>query len=253
MTTPSSEHNQPYSTYELTEWTAEQLKQVNDEFEGSSPKLILQWGFENFTPDIVLATGFGPEGVALMHMVSEIRPETTVFYLDTALLFPETYALRDELARRLGIHFERIPASLPLKEQAERYGDELWKKDPDSCCYLRKVIPQRQYLANYRAWITGIRRDQTILRANAGSIEWDTSNQMVKLNPLAAWKREQTWEYIRAHDLPYNPLHDKGYPSIGCWPCTRAVAPGEDPRAGRWAGMQKTECGIHLKPGQKSS
>ena len=244
---------EPYSLYELTEWTVNQLKQASTELEGSSPQLVLRWGFENFAPDIVLATGFGPEGVALMHMASEIRPETRVFYLDTDLLFPETYALRDELVRRLGIRFERVPAGLSLGEQASRYGEALWQSDPDSCCYLRKVVPQRDYLRSYRAWITGIRRDQTIFRANAGLVEWDNTNKMVKFNPLAAWTNEQVWDYIRANDLPYNSLHDQGYPSIGCFPCTRAVAPGEDPRSGRWSGSLKTECGIHLKPGQKSA
>jgi phosphoadenosine phosphosulfate reductase len=186
-----------------------------------------------------------------MHMVSQIRPETVTFYLDTDLLFPETYALRDELARRLGVRFERVPGSLPLEVQAAKYGEELWKRDPDLCCYVRKVVPQRQYLSQHRAWITGIRRDQTAFRANAGLVEWDTTNKMVKLNPLAAWTSEQVWNYIREHDLPYNALHDRGYPSIGCRPCTRAVAPGEDPRAGRWSGTKKTECGIHLKPSQR--
>ena len=239
---------QPYSIYELTEWTVKELKQVSDELEGSSPQLVLRWGFENFAPDIVLATGFGPEGVVLMHMASEIRPETKVFYLDTDLLFPETYALRDELARRLGIRFERVPSSISLADQAVRYGDALWKSDPDSCCYLRKVIPQREYLSGHRAWITGIRRDQTIFRANAGLVEWDKTNKMAKLNPLAAWTQDQVWDYIRQYNLPYNTLHDQGYPSIGCWPCTKAVKPGDDPRSGRWAGQEKTECGIHLKP-----
>jgi phosphoadenosine phosphosulfate reductase len=117
---------------------------------------------------------------------------------------------------------------------------------------LRKVLPQREYLSHYRAWITGIRRDQTMFRANAGLVEWDSTNKMVKLNPLAGWTSEQVWDYVRKYDLPYNPLHDNGYPSIGCMPCTRAVAPGDDPRSGRWAGTQKTECGIHLKPIQPS-
>ncbi len=248
MTLPLLTSDQPYSIYELAEWTMNELEQASRELEGSSPESILRWGFQHFSPDIVQATGFGPEGVVLMHMVSTISPETPVFYLDTDLLFPETYALRDELARRFGVRFERVPASLSLDAQTARHGKELWKRDPDLCCYVRKVMPQRQYLSRYRAWITGIRRDQTAFRANAGLVEWDTANKMVKLNPLAAWTSEQVWQYIRTHELPYNPLHDRGYPSIGCQPCTRAVAPGEDPRAGRWAGTQKTECGIHLKP-----
>lgn len=238
----------PYTLYDLTQWTVSELKHINQQLEGSSPQLVLRWGFEHFGPDIVQATGFGPEGVALMHMIAEIRPETRIFYLDTALLFPETYTLRDELVRRLGVRLERVATGLSLEEQTKKYGEALWQSDPDSCCYLRKVTPQREYLGGYRAWITGIRRDQTIFRANAGLVEWDTTNKMVKLNPLAAWTSQQVWDYIHTHNLPYNPLHDKGFPSIGCWPCTRAVKPGEDPRAGRWSGQEKTECGIHLKP-----
>jgi phosphoadenosine phosphosulfate reductase len=236
---------------ETSDWSPESLKLVSASLEGSTPELILRWGFENFAPSIVLATGFGPEGIVLMHLVSQIRPETIVFYLDTDLLFAQTYELRDELVRRLGIRFERVHSGISLPEQALRHGDALWDRDPDTCCHIRKVIPQRQYLAGYHAWITGIRRDQTIFRANAGLVEWDRTNKMVKLNPLAAWTNDQVWEHIRAHDLPYNTLHDYGYPSIGCWTCTKAVAPGEDPRSGRWAGKAKTECGIHLSPGQK--
>ncbi len=232
----------------LEDWTPARLKQISDSFEGHPPEEILRWGIENFAPDIALATGFGPEGVALMHLVSQLRLETTVFYLDTDLLFPETYALRDELAARFGIHFTRVESSLPLEEQAKEYGAALWSRDPDLCCYLRKVEPLRRFLATQRAWITGIRRDQTPTRARAGLVEWDYGNRLVKLNPLAEWSSEQIWAYIHTHDLPFNPLHLKGYPSIGCWPCTRAVAPGENPRAGRWDGWAKTECGIHLQP-----
>lgn len=239
---------QPYTLPELAKWTVTHLREMSAGLEGSTPQEILEWGFNNYAPNIVQATGFGPEGVVLMHMASRIRPESKVFYLDTGLLFPETYALRDELATRYGINFERVSTDLTLQQQADTYGEALWKTDADSCCYLRKVTPQREYLSHYRAWITGIRRDQTAVRAKAGLVEWDTANKMVKLNPLAAWTNQQVWDYIRQNDLPYNPLHDRGYPSIGCWPCTKAVNPGDDPRSGRWAGQEKTECGIHLKP-----
>ena len=228
------------------DWSPELLKQTSAELEGSSSELVLRWGFENFAPSIVLATGFGPEGVVLMHLVSQIRPSTIVFYLDTDLLFSQTYELRDELVKRLGIRFERVHSGISLPEQALRHGDSLWARDPDTCCQIRKVIPQRQFLSGYDAWITGIRRDQTAFRANTALVEWDYANKMVKLNPLAAWTNEQVWEHIRSYDLPYNTLHDHGFPSIGCWTCTKAVEPGQDPRSGRWAGSAKTECGIHL-------
>jgi phosphoadenosine phosphosulfate reductase len=241
----TAQQYKPSLPVETIEWTPELLKQVNVTLEGSSPESILRWGFENFAPSIVLATGFGPEGIVLMHLVSQIRPETTVFYLDTDLLFSQTYELRDELAKRLGIRFERVHSGISLPEQAFRHGDTLWVNDPDTCCHIRKVIPQRQFLANYSAWITGIRRDQTAFRANTRLVEWDYANKMVKLNPLAGWTSDQVWDHIRANDLPYNPLHEYGYPSIGCWTCTKAVEPGQDPRSGRWAGNVKTECGIH--------
>lgn len=181
-----------------------------------------------------------------MHMVSEIAPETTIFYLDTDLLFPETYALRDELAERLGLRFTRVHSGLSVEAQAEEHGAALWSRNPDLCCQLRKVAPLRLFLATRQAWITAIRRDQTTARAGAGLVEWDRANGLVKLNPLAAWTSGRVWDYVLKHRLPYNPLHDQGYPSIGCWPCTRAVAAGDDPRSGRWAGKEKTECGIHL-------
>jgi phosphoadenosine phosphosulfate reductase len=243
MPIPQSESSIQTTT---TPWTPALLKEVSARFEGSPPEAVLQWGFENFGPQIVLATGFGPEGIVLMHLVSRMRPQTVVFYLDTDLLFSNTYELRDELEKKLGINFVRVHSGLSLDKQADRHGDALWDKDPDTCCLMRKVIPQREFLKNYQAWITGIRRDQTAFRANTGLMEWDFANKMVKLNPLAAWTSEQSWDYIRKNDLPYNMLHDFGYPSIGCWTCTKAVNEGDDPRSGRWADKIKTECGIHL-------
>jgi len=242
----SVRQHKPFLSVETIDWMPESIKQVNATLEGSSPGAVLRWGFENFAPSIVLATGFGPEGIVLMHLVSQIRPETIVFYLDTELLFAHTYELRDELVKKLGIRFERVHSGISLPEQALRHGDKLWESDPDTCCHIRKVIPQRQFLANYNAWITGIRRDQTIFRANTKLVEWDYANKMVKLNPLAAWTSDQIWDYIHMNDLPYNPLHDYGYPSIGCWTCTKSVPPGEDPRSGRWSGNVKIECGLHL-------
>jgi phosphoadenosine phosphosulfate reductase len=237
-----------WQTVSVASWTRSELKLVSDHFEGRRPEEILQWGIDSFAPGLALATGFGAEGVTLMHMVSQLAPETTVFYLDTELLFPETYELRDQLAERLGLTFTRVATRLTLDEQARQYGDALWARDPNQCCHLRKVQPLREYLLFKDAWITAIRRDQTTARAKAGLVEWDSANGLVKLNPLAGWTKADVWAYLHIHELPYNRLHDRGYKSIGCWPCTRAVAPGEDDRAGRWSGFGKTECGIHLKP-----
>ncbi len=229
------------------EWTDAIIKPFSDQLEGRLPYEVLRWGISTFWPDIALATGFGPEGVVLMHLLSQIKPDTTIFYVDTALLFPQTYALRDELAARLGIQFIAVRMDLSLDAQGAAYGPELWRHDPDLCCHLRKVIPLRRFLATQHAWISGIRRDQTSNRARAGIVEWDRVNRVVKLNPLATWTSDQVWRYIHAHNLPFNSLHSTGYPSIGCWPCTKPVAPGDDPRSGRWIGFDKTECGIHFQ------
>jgi phosphoadenosine phosphosulfate reductase len=207
---------------------------------------VLRWAAAEFGPALALATGFGPEGVVLMHLVSQVSRDLTVFYLDTGLLFDETYALRDILAARLSLRFTRVAPRLSLDDQAQAHGPRLWAHDPDRCCALRKVAPLRVFLQTQRAWITAIRRQQTPHRARARVLEWDAANGLVKLNPLVAWTGDQVWAHLRAHDLPYNPLHDQGFPSLGCWPCTQPVAPGADPRSGRWPGRAKTECGLHL-------
>jgi len=231
----------------MIEWTPAMLNEVSEGMEGQPPETILGWALANFAPQIALATGFGPEGIVLLHLISQLAPETTVFYLDTGLLFKETYELRDRLEAHLGIEFTRV-VGLTVEEQAEQYGPRLWSYEPNQCCYLRKVAPLRQFLSTQKAWVTAIRRDQTQQRATAGLIEWDKLNALIKVNPLANWTSGQVWAYILDHQLPYNPLHDQGYPSIGCWPCTRAVAADADPRSGRWSGFNKNECGIHLQP-----
>jgi phosphoadenosine phosphosulfate reductase len=227
------------------------VQQLNERFADHSPTEILRWGLKTFLPDIALATSFGPQSIVLMHLISQIRPETPVFYLDTDLLFPETYALHDELAMRLDLRFIRVHSGLSLETQVAEYNPALWSHEPNLCCYLRKVEPLRRFLATQRAWITGIRRDQTPARTNAGLVEWDYTYGLVKLNPLMDWRSEQVWAYIHAHRLPFNRLHWQGYPSIGCWPCTQPVVPGDDPRAGRWPGWDKSDCGIHLQPQRK--
>ena len=225
---------------------AAMLTQLNRQFELQPPRALLHWALETFGPHVALGTGFGPTGIVLMHMVTQIRPETTIFYLDTGLLFSETYDLRDRLEAQLGIRLTRLYFNDPPAEQAPG----LWQHDPNACCHLRKVVPLRRFLADKDAWITGLRRDQSPGRAQTQLLEWSIANQVVKLNPLANWREDQVWAYIQAHELPYNPLHDEGYPSLGCWPCTRPVQPGETNRAGRWAGMEKTESGIHFEGGR---
>lgn len=225
----------------------ETIPELAAQFEARRAEELLELAYSQFGEDIALACSFGAEDVVLADMAAAIRPGARLFYLDTDFLFAETYALRDRIAARYPLKLEVARAALTPAEQAARFGEALWASDPDRCCDLRKVQPLRQQLATLAAWITGIRRDQAPTRANAGLVEWDKLFNLVKLNPLAKWTWQDVWAYIRANDVPYNVLHDRNYPSIGCWPCTREVKPGEDPRAGRWANFAKKECGLHTE------
>lgn len=225
--------------------TGKELSVVSEEFETQSPEAVLRWAFEEFASDVALATGFGAEGCILIDMVARITKGARIFYLDTDLLFPETYELRDQLEARYDIRFERVATPLSLDAQAAAFGERLWEREPDRCCQLRKVEPLRAVLTGLRAWITAIRRDQTPARANAAIVERDQKFHLIKINPLAAWSSEDVWEYIKQYDVPYSPLYNHAYGSIGCVPCTSPVQIGEDSRAGRWPGSRKTECGLH--------
>ena len=229
-------------------WSPSILNALNEQFKDASPRTILNWAYETFGRDVVMATGFGTSGILLMHLASQLRVRPTVFYLDTDLFFPETHALKEKISKEFGIQFTRVHSGLSLEEQRNQFGAELWKRSPDQCCQLRKVRPLQEFLKGKGAWITGLRAHQSATRSNAKVIEWDTANKLVKINPLVRWSSEEVWSYIRINDLPYNELHDKGFPSIGCIPCTRKVASGEDERSGRWAGFSKSECGIHVQP-----
>ncbi|MNP21626.1 Phosphoadenosine phosphosulfate reductase [compost metagenome] len=215
-----------------------------EEFETSTPQEIIAWAVETF-PNITFACSFGAEDVVLVDMLQQISPSTDIFYLDTDFHFQETYETRDAIAAKYGLEFVRVSPKLTPDEQAAQYGEELWKSDPNACCNVRKVEPLTRVLGRYEAWITGIRRDQAPTRANAKKIEYDAKFGLVKFNPIANWTSDDVWNYIREQGLIYNPLHDRNYPSIGCEHCTRPVMPGEDPRAGRWSGSDKTECGLH--------
>lgn len=229
----------------VQETTDEELKLISDEFETAPPESVLRWAVEEFGPDVALATGFGAEGCVLISMIAAISPGTRIFYLDTDLLFPETYALRDKLEARYGVKFERHATHLSLAEQSAEYGERLWERQPDLCCHLRKVEPLKKILGELQAWVTAIRRDQSPSRANSGIVERDKKFGLIKINPLAGWSSRDVWNYIANYDVPYNPLHDHGYSSIGCAPCTTPLQIGEDARAGRWRGTCKKECGLH--------
>lgn len=226
----------------------EELKALSDSFDPKRPQDVLAYALERYSPKIVLACSFGAEDVALVDMIHRIDPRTPLFYLDTDFLFQETYDLRDRIMARYGLlpsQVIQVKSLLTPEAQAARFGEALWSRDPDQCCHLRKIEPLTRVLGDYAAWITGIRRDQAPTRANAALAEWDKNFQLVKFNPLAYWTHADVWAYIRGQEVPYNPLHDRHYPSIGCTHCTAPVQPGDDPRSGRWKNFAKTECGLH--------
>ena len=227
--------------------TEKEITDLDLKFADSSADSILSWTVSEFGDDAVLSTGFGPSGLVLMHKLSIIKPGSQVFYLDTDLLFTETYELIGRLEDHLDIEIVHVRSHLSLEEQQRQYGKELWKTDPDKCCYLRKVLPLKMFLDDKQAWITGIRRDQSATRVHTPVISRNEEFGVLKVNPLARWTEDQIWDYIYINGIPYNTLHDEGYPSIGCVPCTQPVENGQNPRAGRWAGITKTECGIHRK------
>jgi len=214
--------------------------------ESWNPQQVLAWAFDTFGDQVAISSAFGAEGMVLIDMASHVRRDFRLFTIDTEFLFPETYSLMDRIEQKYQIKIERIFSLLSPEEQTRIHGAALWARDADQCCNLRKIEPLRRKLSELDAWITSIRRDQTSFRKSAGKIEWDEKFGLVKVNPIADWTAKQVWGYLRQHGVPYNSLHDQNYPSIGCTHCTRAVRPGEDPRAGRWPGLAKTECGLHV-------
>ena len=210
------------------------------------PERVLAWAFDTFGEAVAISSAFGAEGMVLIVIASRVRRNFRLFTLDTEFLFPETYNLMDRVEEKYGITIEKVYPLLSPEEQERVHGAALWQRNPDQCCNLRKVEPLQRKLGELKAWVTSIRRDQTAARAGVGKIEWDEKFGLVKINPVADWNSKQVWQYIRQHDVPYNALHESNYPSIGCTHCTRAVRPGEDPRAGRWSGSLKTECGLHV-------
>jgi phosphoadenosine phosphosulfate reductase len=211
-----------------------------------TPQHILSWAFDTFGSEVAISSAFGAEGMVVIDMASRVRKDFRLFTIDTEFLFPETYNLMDRVEEKYGITIEKVYSVLSPERQEQAHGSALWTRDPDLCCNLRKVEPLRRKLSELNAWITSIRRDQTSVRSAARKIEWDTKFGVVKINPIVDWTSKQVWRYIHDHSVPYNTLHDQDYPSIGCTHCTRAVSTGEDPRAGRWPGFGKTECGLHL-------
>ena len=214
------------------------------ELEQSTAQEAMEWMFEKFGDRHYIACSFQKTSSVTAHLASTVNPEARFFYLDTDVLFEESYETRDRLAETLGVEFDRFH-NLTLAEQEAEHGPELWNRDPDACCGIRKVEPMRRALSSVDCWVAGVRRADSSSRSSTPKFGWDKRFNLWKLNPLANWTERDVWNYIREHHLPYNPLHDRGYPSIGCTHCTKPVDPGGDLREGRWSGLAKTECGIN--------
>lgn len=225
--------------------SAVDLTEVSEQLKAAHPREILRWAVETYGSRLTMATAFGPEGCLILHLLSEIDPRVRVFNLDTGYQFPETLALRDRIAERYGIEVELVRPSTTVAEYEALNDGPVHAHDTDRCCAERKIGLIRGALEGYDAWISAIRADQSAHRARADVVGWDAKFDLVKVNPLLRWTKRDVWAFVVANKIPYNPLHDQGFPSIGCWPCTKPVAAGGDERDGRWAGQAKTECGLH--------
>ena len=213
---------------------------------GRSVDDLLQWSVDTFGDKLALVTSFGPTGMVILDHLARLSPGVRVITIDTDFLFEETYALREQVQRRYPIQLEIRKTPLTPLAQVQAYQPQLWRADPDLCCHLRKVKPLAGALAGLDAWFTGLRRDQSPTRAELPLVGWDARYTLVKINPLTGWTRSQVWTYLLDHKIPYNPLLDQGYSSVGCIHCTQPAAGSDDERAGRWVGRNKTECGIHM-------
>ena len=225
----------------------EDLARASRSLEAASPEEIIRWAVERFGARLTMATAFGPEGCLIIHWLAAIAPGTFVFNLDTGYQFPETLALRDQIATRYGIEVSLERPETTVDDYERLHGGPIYRTHPDRCCGDRKLAVVTRVLAGFDAWMSGIRRDQSPDRAAAPIVGWDHKFGVVKVSPLANWTKAKVWDTIVRERVPYNPLHDKGYVSIGCLPCTRAITTGEDERAGRWSGTAKTECGLHSR------
>lgn len=230
--------------------TRENLPEISLQFEQSSPEHILAWAVNIYGAKLAFATAFGREGCVLLDMLANTVPngkQVYVFNLDTGYQFDETIKMAETIFQRYGILVDFVRSEESRMAMEARFGGVIYRTMPDTCCDLRKLQPLRRALSNKAAWISAIRRDQTPDRAKASIVEWDEKFGLVKVNPLANWSAQEVLDYIEKHDVPTNPLHELGYSSIGCYPCTRPIAAGEDERAGRWSSLPKLECGIHTR------
>lgn len=229
----------------------EELRDLNQRFERAHPREVVRWALEESGLErVALASAFQAEGTCVMHMASQIRPGVPVLFLETGFHFAETLEFKERLTERLRLNVIELSGAYTPESQAVEFGPRLFERDPNRCCEINKVKPMLAELRELDAWITAFRRDSSPTRADSPFVdryEFEPGRWIVKINPVAAWTRRDTWAYLAEHDLPHNPLYDLGYASIGCAPCTRMALPGEPERAGRWAGLSKWECGIQQR------
>jgi phosphoadenosine phosphosulfate reductase len=225
------------------------IENFNIEDGTKGAKSVLEWAYKNYPEDrIVYASSFGAEAIVLIDLIHQVKPDAHIVFLDTGLHFLETYEVIDKIEARFpSLKIERKQPALSLDEQGVQHGTALWKRDPNLCCQIRKVIPLKEALSSKDAWISGLRREQSPTRKDTEFVNDDEKFGNLKICPLIHWTWDEVWEYIREKDLPYNQLHDHNYPSIGCFPCTQPVGEDGDSRAGRWVGSSKTECGLHTR------
>jgi phosphoadenosine phosphosulfate reductase len=221
----------------------ETVRAAQPKLDGAPAEAVIEWAIERFGPRFCVTSSMA-DGV-LAHVASRVAPGIDVIFLDTGLHFPQTLRVRDEVQARMPVNVISVQPRLTVGQQDGEHGPRLFSRDPDQCCFLRKVEPLERALADYDAWAAGVRRGETSARAGVREVDFERARGKVKVAPLARWTDADVADYIARYDIPVNPLLAEGYGSIGCWPCTRKVRPGEDPRAGRWAMFDKTECGLH--------
>jgi phosphoadenosine phosphosulfate reductase len=226
---------------------ATQLSDASQKLAGKTPLEMIGWAAETFQGKLAIGTSLGAEAMVIMDLASRVIPNVPYIFLDTDFHFQDTLDLLEKARKRYKANIMIAKTELSPAQQAALHGDQLYFRDPSACCEVRKIEPMRKALKPYQAWLSGMRRDQTAVRANMNYADWDSKFGLVKVSPILDWSWDDVWKYIHENDVPYNRLHDMGYPSIGCAPCTKPVKPGDDPRSGRWAGFDKTECGLHTK------
>jgi phosphoadenosine phosphosulfate reductase len=226
------------------------VEALNERFESAEPSEVLRWALEDSGLErVAIASAFQAEGTVVIHLATRIRPDVPILFLETGFQFAETLAFKQRLTELLGLNVVDLVGEYSNERQEAEFGPRLYERDPELCCEINKVRPMFEALRGLDAWITSVRRDSSPTRADTPIVdryELEPGREIVKVNPMATWTRQQVWRYLKDHDLPHNPLYDLGYASIGCAPCTRLRFSGEPERAGRWAGIAKWECGIHV-------